>query len=256
MRSKIAFLGVFILFSFFGFLSSVKAQNFYLIAKNLEILDFKIETGDIVSKNGGRITRARIPYDKNIIGVATEDALIIAGKKTTSTFPVVLYGPAFVKVSSINGEIKKGDYITSSNIPGVGQKATEDNFVVGKALEDFDGKEGIIPIFVEPKEIHLGFQKETSFRGFLNGLLMKLLEADPNQTVPKVLRYIFAIFLAGGSFLFGFFSFVKALREGIVGISRNPLARKSIITAMILNLIGISILTMAGLGLSLFVILY
>jgi len=39
-------------------------------------------------------------------------------------------------------------------------------------------------------------------------------------------------------------------------MGRNPLAKESIRMAMILNLIGILILTMAGLGLALFVILY
>jgi hypothetical protein len=49
---------------------------------------------------------------------------------------------------------------------------------------------------------------------------------------------------------------MRTLREGVIGISRNPLAKRSIQTAMVLNLIGISILTLAGIGLALFVILY
>jgi len=42
----------------------------------------------------------------------------------------------------------------------------------------------------------------------------------------------------------------------VTGISRNPLAKKSIQSAMILNLIGILILTLAGLALAVFVIIY
>jgi len=232
------------------------AQGLPLIAKNLKVIDEKAKVGDIVSQTKKGLVRSSVPYDKNIIGVVGENPIMIFNKPTTTTLPIITWGEALVRVSNENGKIKKGDYITSSNKPGVGQKATEDNFVVGKALEDFDGKEGMIPIFVEPKEIHLISQKEPPFRGFFNSLFIKLSEVDLTQAIPKVLRYIFALFLAGISFLFGFSSFVKALREGIVGISRNPLARKSIITAMILNLIGISILMMAGLGLSLFVILY
>ena len=62
--------------------------------------------------------------------------------------------------------------------------------------------------------------------------------------------------MGGGSFIIGFFSFIKAQREGVAAIGRNPLAKESVKAAMILNLIGIFILTLAGLGLALFVILY
>jgi len=52
---------------------------------------------------------------------------------------VALNGRVPVKVSTENGEIKAGDFLTSSSIPGVAMKATKPGQVVGKALEDFDG---------------------------------------------------------------------------------------------------------------------
>ena len=89
------------------------------------------------------------------------------------------------------------------------------------------------------------------------GVLTKIVQGFGKlESIPEVLRYIFALLVGGGSFAIGFLSFTKALREGIIGISRNPLAKKNIISAMILNLVGILILTLAGLGLSLFVIFY
>lgn len=39
-----------------------------------------------------------------------------------------------MKVTTINGDIASGDFITTSDIPGVGMKATEPGRVIGKAL--------------------------------------------------------------------------------------------------------------------------
>jgi len=232
------------------FAEFILAQSLPLIAKNLKVVDEKAKAGDIVSQTKKGLVRSSTPYDKNIIGVVGENPIIIFNKPTTTTLPIVTWGEVLIRVSNINGEIKKGDYITSSNRPGVGQKATETGFVVGKAIEDLKENEGLIPAFINPQYVTI--KKPGS-----GGVLTKIVQGfGKPENIPKVLRYIFALLVGGGSFIIGFFSFVKALREGITGISRNPLARKSIITAMTLNLIGILILTLAGLGLALFVIFY
>jgi hypothetical protein len=56
-----------------------------------------------------------------------------------------------VKVSTENGKIKPGDYLTSSYQPGIAMKATKPGRVIGIALESFD-REGIgkIKVFVNP----------------------------------------------------------------------------------------------------------
>lgn len=44
-------------------------------------------------------------------------------------------------MANINGEIQTGDYITTSNIPGYGQKQNDDllhSYTLGKAIEDVD----------------------------------------------------------------------------------------------------------------------
>ena len=47
---------------------------------------------------------------------------------------VALSGRVPVKVTTKNGEIRPGDYITTSDISGVGMRATEAGRVIGKAL--------------------------------------------------------------------------------------------------------------------------
>ncbi len=54
--------------------------------------------------------------------------------------PVALAGRTLVKVSSENGAIEPGDAITlSATKPGVGVKATEAGYIVGKALQAYNG---------------------------------------------------------------------------------------------------------------------
>jgi len=52
--------------------------------------------------------------------------------------PVALAGRIPVNVSTINGPIHLGDYLTSSAIPGVAVKATSAGQVIGTAMSDFD----------------------------------------------------------------------------------------------------------------------
>jgi hypothetical protein len=241
---------IFIFCSFFWFNSLGIAQR-PSIATYYKIVDPKTEPGDIISRTEKGLEKAKKPYDPNLFGVIVEKPSIAWGKSTTSTRPVIFYGKAYVKVSNINGTIKKGDFITSSEIPGVGQKATRSGFVLGRALEDLNQKEKKIKVFVEIQ--YLSREGEKGIKKIWENI-MKGLERPEN--FPIVLRYLFALFVGGGSFFVGFISFVKALRNGIEAIGRNPLAKRSIQISLILNLIGIVILTLAGLGLALFVILY
>lgn len=233
-------------------IKNVLGQDLPLVAKNLEIADSEVKVGDIISQTGEGFFRSKIPYDKEMIGVVGENPILVFGRPTTTTLPVVTLGETLVRVSNKNGEIKKGDFITSSEKPGVGQKATDSGFVLGKALEDFNQEEGLIRA-----EINIQYQTLSPAGVPITGLLSKIWEVlGRPENFPDFLRYLFALILGGGSFFAGFFFFVKALREGLEAMGRNPLAKRSIQTGMIINLVAILLLTLAGLALAFFVILY
>lgn len=236
---------------FFILSGVISAQELPLIARNLAVTDSEAEIGDIVSQAEEGLIRSDIPYDENIIGVIGRTPIMVFGKEDFNTQSVVSFGETLTKVSNAAGEIKKGDFVTSSDRPGVGQKAKDSGFVVGKAMEDFNQEEGLMLVFVQPGKIIL--PSEVMPGGMLDRIFSGL---EVPETIPEVLRYIFALLVGTVSFIIGFFSFIKALREGLTALGRNPLAKGSIRTAIIINLIGISILTLAGLALALFVILY
>jgi len=243
---KFIYLLIFLFcFLFFGIAFS---QGNAFIGKNLKIADPETKAGDIVSLSEEGVIRAKTPYDENLIGVVGNTPILTFGKPSTNTLPILFSGQALVRVSNSNGEIKKGDFITSSEKPGIGQKATKPGLVIGRALESFDQQEGMILV-----EINIQRVNYTSPKSIAGRLLENF---GKPENFPYVLKYIFAVLLGMGSFFAGFVAFVRALQKGVEAMGRNPLAKKTIHFAMILNLVGITILTLAGLGLALFVIIY
>lgn len=96
------------------------------------------EPGDLVSiENGGFIEKSKIPYDKKLIGVISEKATLImkGNSDPENSLPVALIGKVLVKTSLLNGEIELGDALTSSELPGIAQKATKNGKIIGFALE-------------------------------------------------------------------------------------------------------------------------
>ncbi|MDP2671053.1 MAG: hypothetical protein Q8P13_01160 [bacterium] len=257
MKLRVIFLLIFITL----FLTSkafVLAQDFSngQIAKNLPVEDKGVSSGDIVSKSDTGLVRASSAYDKNLFGVVVEDPSLSLNKTSSESFPIVSYGVSKVKLSDQNGSIKKGDFVTSSKTLGVGQKATDSGFVLGRALEDLNSKTGQVSVF-----INIQYKAADSPQNAVSKAISKAAEAFTSQlenpeNFPVILRYLLAVILAGLSFGFGFLSFVRALRRGIDAISRNPLAKGSIQFVVFLNLVGVFVISAAGVGLALFIIFY
>ncbi len=108
---------------------------------------------------------SKVAYDKKMIGIVTTNPGIVmdenlvdlnfnASSRNSPDRPAVaLAGRVYLKVSNKNGAIEVGDPITSSDIAGVGMKATRAGNIIGKALENFTCQEdspceGKILVFV------------------------------------------------------------------------------------------------------------
>lgn len=120
-------------------------------AENIGVSDATIEAADVVAMDPNRIEwaiKATVPYGTTVLGIISTSPgfLTNAGGVDTPSpedqRPLALSGRVPVKVSTINGVIRQGDYLTSSSIPGVAMKATGPGAVIGVAMADFTGEGG------------------------------------------------------------------------------------------------------------------
>ncbi|MCK9361818.1 hypothetical protein M0Q28_06385 [Patescibacteria group bacterium] len=112
-----------------------------------------LEPGDlVVVKNTGNhhVQRAWNETDL-LVGIVSTRPAFIAGRPATNTHPIALSGRVPTKVSALKGEIKAGDPLAPSTMPGVAVKATKTGPIVGLALEDYSAETiGLIEVNVNP----------------------------------------------------------------------------------------------------------
>jgi len=103
-----------------------------------------LKTGEVVSLAGElSITRANESNQDKVLGVVTTKPGLLLGSDDTSLntneegYGVALAGRVPVRLSNENGDIKAGDRLMLSSVPGVAMKASSTGMVVGIALEDF-----------------------------------------------------------------------------------------------------------------------
>lgn len=132
---------------------SFAPSNYYPIAD-------AVREGSIITVKQGKYVISDTPNDLLTIGVVTSHPAITQKFTGNVPFhPVITSGIGYVLVSAKNGPIKKGDYITTSSIPGVGQKASEFENTIGIAEESYDGDKdaiGKIPVMINIRRVQMG----------------------------------------------------------------------------------------------------
>jgi hypothetical protein len=124
------------------------AEVYYSVDNDAVAWDIVSLTGDGVSQ----VEKSGRAYDSRALGVISTKPGLVMGEADGSGKPVIvgLAGRVPVKVTTKNGIIKPGDYITTSDIPGVGMKATEAGRVIGKALTWYSWEEqGTLMVFIQ-----------------------------------------------------------------------------------------------------------
>lgn len=118
------------------------------------VVEDGVEPGDVVAIGPGdtswdssqglqktSVLKKATPEDR-VVGVISTSPYMVMNhglnqQRPSDTQPVALSGTAYVKVSTANGPIKKGDLLAASNIPGVAVRTDKAGLVVGSALEDY-----------------------------------------------------------------------------------------------------------------------
>lgn len=253
-------------------MTAVSAQGKSIeVTYTFDLSDTGAEPGDIISYLPGiGLKRADETSASQIFGVLqTEDSPLLVYKRVdNSGKPIVRNGISEVNVTTLNGEIKPGDQITSSEVAGKGQKGTSSGYVLGIALEGFKDtpdapklkftqdktKEqktvsvGKIPVSVKIEYAEIsGARSSLRLLGYINAALFRSVK-DPEKFI-LIIRYVIAGLVLIGSLAFAFLNFAKSLPKSIEAIGRNPLSEKAIRTAMAMNIgltIGIAVVAVAG----------
>lgn len=192
-----------------------------------------VPDGSIISsQEGGGFVLSTTQYDPFLYGVVTlEPALYLYDKAAENEYPAVSEGKIYVRVSTANGTIARGDAITSSEIPGVGIKATDNGYILGYAEEPYEAasteEEGKILVTIDP---HFA-QFNTNIFNTLTSLPRMTFSATPLNLI----RYLLAGLVGVISFYVGFRFFGRASLKGVEAMGRNPLARSAIITIVVIN---------------------
>ncbi|MBI2018932.1 hypothetical protein HYS96_04495 [Candidatus Daviesbacteria bacterium] len=230
-----------------------------------QIADADALEGDIVVAGEKGLVRSNIGFDPKMFGVIQEQPLLVYRTETEGK-PVARSGIAQVNVTTLNGPIKYGDYITSSQIPGKGQKASESGYVAGIALASFDGTgsqeidgpRGKVALGKISVAVRIEYAELTNPRvagrifGFVGTAFLENI-SDPKQ-FGNVVRFIAAGLVLLLSFTFAFLIFARSIPKSIEAIGRNPLAKSTIQLSMLINIILLVITGIIGIVASILII--
>lgn len=220
------------------------------IAIDLEIDGKLLPEGSIISLINGKYRLSNIPYDGSVYGIITDHpSILFKDLASAKKRPVITMGKAIVRVSTVNGLIKVGDLITTSAIPGVGQKAKENGYVIGIAGQDYLNKDpNKIGTIYATLHLNYGFVS-TDIRDNLVNMLKNGARA-PFTSPINTLRYLAAGIIAMLTFAGGFWFFGRVSGHGIEAVGRNPLARRYILLSILFNVVLTVGIMFAGVALA------
>lgn len=215
------------------------------VAVNIEI-NGEVSEGDILSITKDGLKKSSVEFDSAIYGVIVSAPVLSIEPRTDKTHAVVTSGFARVKVDAVD-EVEVGDFITTSAAAGVGKKATRSGYVLGKALEPYSDKSkpGFIPV-----EVTIGYA-DIGGQGLSQNIIGRIFATiDPAY----FWRYVLAAVVGLVTFAASTFAFVKFLTSGVTALGRNPLARVTIMSGMIVSSLVIAAIAASGFGVALAII--
>ncbi len=216
------------------------------VALTVTISDPNTKSGDIICSAKEGFVPCSNSYDSGIYGVVNDNPIgsieLAGGGRLVNTTGTVL-----VNVNTLGGNIKVGDFITSSTSPGVGQLAVHNGYVLGIAEQEYSNTDQtqtgqiLVSISVHPT-IGISDNQTDLFRSIREGLLSA--QISPLAT----LRYLTAALMVIAGFTLGFIYFGRIAKAGVEAIGRNPLSARTIEFGLILHILLTIVIIGAGLG--------
>ncbi len=129
------------------------------IGQQYESAEADLTSGDVVTvSQNGAVRRSGGSYETGLVGVVTSGTGLLVGEQTSNSVTVAAAGKVPVRVNTQNGAIQPGDYLTSSDTPGVAMRATGNGPVIGMATTGFSGAgEGRVTVSVANSTVASAF---------------------------------------------------------------------------------------------------
>lgn len=247
MKKYFGFL-LYILF-FLLLTQSVKAQVDSISVGTPISIGGEVPNGSLICATDEGFILCSSVSDPSMYGVLNDEpAAYFSTENIENARLTVTDGLTVARVSAEAGSIASGDLITSSDIPGVAQKAVKNGYVLGIALENFEptdpSTEGLILV-------SLNVHPATGLAGFRSNLIDALRSGVTASLIEPLasLRYILAAGIVVLSFVLGFVYFGRVARTGVEALGRNPMASREIQFSIILNISFMIVIVLVGLGL-------
>jgi hypothetical protein len=150
---------------------------------------------------------------------------------TGGTYPVL--------VSTQDGSIKTGDYISISSIDGIGSKAKEQPTVLGRAVENFDGKSNVITTTADGNKVGKinvsiipGKNPLVKDNVAIPSILKRFGQAIAGRNISALRIYVSLVVFIVTSII-ALTVLAVGVRSSITAIGRNPLSKKSILKGLL-----------------------
>ncbi|MGV9001389.1 MAG: hypothetical protein ACOH18_00310 [Candidatus Saccharimonadaceae bacterium] len=231
--------------------------------------DTPIDNGTIVVLTGKDANRVKIATQadvQNMFGVTVDRnslPLTITGGELDNEVFVAVSGTYSVLVSDQAGAIASGDYITLSSVNGVAMKTGDEEVTVfGRANSGFDGKGvnlgkttlkdsagndkevtiGSIPVTIDIKNN----PNHKSTDSNLPDALKRVGQAIAEKEVSPIRIYL-SMGIAAVCLIAALVVLYAGIRNGVISIGRNPMARKSLFRALLEVILTASLILIIGL---------
>lgn len=217
--------------------------------------DTPIDTGTIVQLTGKNSNRVKIAVQselQNMFGVTVDRnqlPLTLSSEGIKNEVFVAVSGTYNVLVSTQNGSIASGDYVTLSSVNGIAMKAsTKEKTVFGRAAASFTGKGvtlgtttlkdttgkankmvtiGSIPVTIDIKRN----PNEKSTKTKVPEALQRIGQAIAEKEVSPIRIYL-SMAITAVSIIAAIAILYSGVRNGVISIGRNPMSKKSIFRAL------------------------
>ncbi len=216
-------------------------------------------SGDIVSfdRRSQTFHLTRIPGDKDAFGIVIKDPVLLLSNGNAGT-PIITNGEVSVNVTTKNGPIRIGDYISPSSIAGKGARAVNsDPYIIGTALSSFSGSASSTASStdkIRSGSIQMFFLHRINPLASVDQKIPRSVEIGKN-IIFHIMKYILATLVAIGTVYIAFKVSNSSIKEGLISIGRNPLAKTSINSMLAINVIMIILISAVGLTVAIALVL-